>query len=173
MKCIIQNKYHPEASQIQDILKKYKSKNYYSSNYFEIVINDTNQKLKYELYFDRFLKKMCNVPLTYKLDFRGMVKALELGIKIKEIYEYLQENCKEELPKNVKAQFEDWIMDSKRIKIKTLTVLEVDRENFEEIVRDQKMRDYIDSVRSEVIVLKNNKVEDVKKQLEKNGKFCI
>ncbi len=139
---------------------------------FEIVIGETNQKLKYELYFDRFLKKMCDMPLMYKLDFKGMVKALELGIKIKEIYEYLQEVCEEGLPENVKVQFETWIRDSKRIKIKTLTILEVDRENFEEIVGNQKMRDYIDSVRSDVIVLKSSKVEDVKKQLEKSGKFC-
>lgn len=140
---------------------------------FEIVIGETNQKLKYELYFDRFLKKKSEKPLMYKLDFKGMVKALELKIKIKEIYDYLQENCIEGIPKNVNAQFETWIRDSKRIKIKTLTVLEVDRENFKEIVGNQKMRDYIDSVRSDVIVLKNSKVGDVRKELEKNRKFCI
>ena len=140
---------------------------------FEIVIGKTNQKLKYELYFDRFLKKINKEPLVYELEFEGMVKALKLGIKIKEIYDYLQENCNADIPKNVKAQFETWIRDSKRIKIKTVTVLELDQENFEYIMRNPKMREYIDSVRRDVIVLKNSKVEETRKELEKNGKFCI
>ena len=141
------------------------------NNKFEIEVK--NQKLKYELYFDRFLSKKSKEPLVYKLDFKGMVKALEIGIKIKDIYEYIKENNKEELPKNVKAQFEDWIYASKRIKIKNVTILEIDDENFYEIMRNEDYKPCIDSVRDKVIILKNNKTDEIKKILNKNGKFCI
>ena len=140
---------------------------------FDIIVGEISQKLKYELYFDRFLNKKSENPLMYKLDFKGMSKALELGIKFKDIYTYLQQNCKDEIPKNVKAQMEDWIEASKKIRIKTLTVLEVDRNSFREIVGNEDFRSYIDSIRDDVIVLKNNKIEDVKKELNRSGKFCI
>ena len=94
-----------------------------------------------------------------------MVKALEIGIKIKDIYEYIKENNKEELPKNVKAQFEDWIYASKRIKKKNVTILEIDDENFYEIMRNEDYKTCIDSVRDKVIILKNNKTDEIKKIL--------
>lgn len=140
---------------------------------FEIRISDNNQKLKYELYFDRFLNKKSENPLIYNLNFKGMVKALELGIKFKEIYEYLQINSQNDIPSNVKAQFEDWIKNSKKIKIKNVTILEVNREDFKDIVENEDFRDCIDSVRSNVIVIKSNKIEEIKKVLNKNGKFCV
>lgn len=102
-----------------------------------------------------------------------MVKALELGIKFKEIYEYLQINSQNDIPSNVKAQFEDWIKNSKKIKIKNVTILEVNREDFKDIVENEDFRDCIDSVRSNVIVIKSNKIEEIKKVLNKNGKFCV
>lgn len=140
---------------------------------FEIIVKSTEQKLKYELYFDRFLTKKSQDPLIYKLDFRGMARALELGIKFKEIYKYLLANCPNGIPMNVQAQLEQWIRDSKKIKIKTLTVLEVDQDNFKEIVTNDNFRDYIDSIRNDVIVLKNSKIEDIKKELKRNSKFCV
>ena len=138
---------------------------------FEIIVRETNQKLKYELYFDRFLKKESESPLIYKLNFKGMAKALELGIKFKEILEYLESNYKNGIPNNVKFQFENWIKDSRKIKIKTITVLEVDRDNFIDIVNNENFKGCIDSIRNDVIVLKNSKIDEVKKELNRNGKF--
>ena len=140
---------------------------------FEIIIGETNKKLEYELYFDRFLDKKSNMPLIYKLDFNGMAKALELRINFKEILKYLQLNCKGDIPTNVQAQFEDWIRDSKKIKIKKVTILEVDQTSFEQIIQNEKFENYIESIRDSVIVLKNSKIENVKEELKRNKKFCI
>ena len=138
---------------------------------FEIIIK--NEKLKYELYFDRFLKKCSEEPLIYKLDFEGILKALEIGIKIKDIYAFLKENSEGNIPKNVEAQFDDWIVNSKKIKIKTITILEVDRDNFHEIISNNRYDNCIDSIRDNVIVLKDSKVAEIKKKLNKAGKFCV
>ncbi len=140
---------------------------------FQIKIKDNNQKLKFELFFDRFLDKKSESPLIYNLNFKGMAKALELGIKFKEIYEYLQENSEEDIPLNVKAQFEDWIKMSTKIKIKNVTILEVDNENFDDIIRSKDYKECIDSIRSNIIILKPSKIEKIKEKLNENGKFCI
>ena len=141
---------------------------------FRIIVGETNNKLKYELYFDRFLQKQSENPLIYKLNFKGMAKALELGIKFKDIFAYIEANCKNEIPNNVKSQFEEWIKESKKIKIKTLTVLEVDRDIFYEIIKNDNFKSYIDSIRNDVIVLKNNKIDDVKKELYNKRKIlCV
>ena len=138
---------------------------------FEIKIK--NEKLKYELYFDRFLKKHSEEPLIYKLDFKGMLRALELGIKIKDIYTFLKENSEGNIPKNVEAQFDEWIKSSKKIKVKTITILEVDRDDFHEIISDNRYENCIDSIRDNVIVLKDSKVTEIKKKLNEVGKFCV
>ena len=140
---------------------------------FRIIINNSIDSLKYELYFDRFLGKISSNPLVYLLDFKGMVKALELGINFKEIYEYIKENCKNEIPLNVKKQFEDWMKNAKKIKLKTVTILELPEEEFEEISEDEDYSGCIDSNRNHVIILKQSKVEEMKNILNKNGKFCI
>ena len=46
-------------------------------------------------------------------------------------------------------------------------------ENFYEIMRNEDYKTCIDSVRDKVIILKNNKTDEIKKILNKNGKFCI
>lgn len=140
---------------------------------FDIIIGETAQKLNHELYFDRFLSKKSDNPLIYKLDFKGMAKALSLGISIEEIYVYLTDNCTNGIPENVESQILEWIEDAKKIKIKTVTILEMDKDNFAEIMENSNMKKYIDSVRKDVIVLKNSKIENVRKELEKQEKFCI
>lgn len=49
----------------------------------------------------------------------------------------------------------------------------MDKDNFIEIMENSNMKKYIDSVRKNVIVLKNNKIENVRKELEKQEKFCV
>lgn len=140
---------------------------------FDIIIGETGKKLNHELYFDRFLNKKSDNPSIYKLDFTGMAKALSLGISIEEIYIYLTDNCTNDIPDNIKLKIFEWIEDAEKIKIKTITILEVDKDNFIEIMENSNMKKYIDSVRKNVIVLKNNKIENVRKELEKQEKFCI
>lgn len=140
---------------------------------FKIIIGQTKRKLEYELYFDKFLNKISEEPLTYSLDFDGMVKALELGIKFKEIYEFLDNSSKKNIPENVKTKLKEWMRDSRKIKIKTLTVLEVDKDCFNDIISNSEFSKYIDSVNNNLIVIKNGKALEIKKALNKNGRFCV
>lgn len=134
---------------------------------FKIIVNDS---LQHELYFDRFLNKIDNN--TYELNFKGMAKALELGIDFAEIYNYLKENNDGDLPKEIKFKFQSWIDDSHKIKIKTVTILELDDLEFEEITNNPTYNECIDDVKN-VIILKDNKINKMKEKLNKNERFWV
>lgn len=140
---------------------------------FKIKVPNNSLKLKFELYFDRFLTKHKGESLVYDLNFEGMVKALSLGIDLSEIKEYIVENAENQIPLNVEKQLEKWIVNSKKIRIKTITILETDNEEASDIILNQDYKQCIDSVKNNVIVLKSNKIDTMKKTLNKNGKFWI
>ena len=140
---------------------------------FEIIIND-NSRLQHELYFDRFLNKKSDNPLIYKLDFKGMVNALAIGLNFKEILKYLEDNSLNDLPEELKEQFDEWIKDSKKFKIKNVTILDIgDDDSFYEIVDNSDYKECIDSIRNRVIILNSKKVDKMKEKLNKNGNFWV
>ena len=140
---------------------------------FEIIIND-NSRLQHELYFDRFLNKKSDNPLIYRLDFKGMVNALAIGLNFKEILKYLEDNSLNDLPEEVKGQFDEWIKDSKKFKIKNVTILDIsDDDSFYEIVDNSDYKDCIDSIRNKVIILNSKKIDKMKEKLNKNGNFWV
>ena len=140
---------------------------------FEIIIND-NSRLQYELYFDRFLTKESDNPLIYKLDFKGMVNALAIGLNFKDILKYLEDNSLNDLPEKVKEQFDEWIKDSKKFKIKNITILDItDDDSFYEIVDNSDYKECIDYIRNKVIILNSKKIDKMKEKLNKNGNFWI
>ena len=140
---------------------------------FEIIIND-NSRLQYELYFDRFLTKESDNPLIYKLDFKGMVNALAIGLNFKDILKYLEDNSLNDLPEKVKEQFDEWIKDSKKFKIKNITILDIsDDDSFYEIVDNSDYKECIDSIRNKIIILNSKKIDKMKEKLNKNGNFWI
>lgn len=123
--------------------------------------------LQHELYFERFLDKNND---QYVLNFEGMAKALEMGLKIKDIASYLMTYCKT-VPENVKTQLEKWEKDSKKIKIKTVTILELDKETYQDFMKQTEYQDCIDSLKDHMIILKPSKIEELKKRLIKNQQF--
>lgn len=77
--------------------------------------------MAYQLFFDRFLNKVESKndnESIYGLNFEGMLKAFNLGIKIEDIYVYFLRNCskKEGLPTNVEQKLFEWLKESEEIK---------------------------------------------------------
>ena len=163
------------GANVLDLINDYKedeiNNKIHVTNDFKIIINDSS-RLHHELYFDRFLSKINNNPLTYELNFKGMVKALKLGIDFNEIYNYLKENNDCDLPKEIKFKFQTWIDTSHKIKIKTVTILELDDDDYEEIVNNPVYNECIDNIKN-VIILKDNKISKMKEKLNKNERFWV
>ncbi len=143
---------------------------------FEIIIPNGPQRLTHELYFDPFLEKTVKDEQVsiYKLDFKGMVKALEMGINIEDIYEYIKNCSSQAIPDNISFAFNDFIKNSKRIFIRTITVIETDDEFLlEEIKNYSGVKKSVKKVLKNAIEIDKNQVLKVKREIEKNKRFVL
>ncbi|MDR1642131.1 MAG: helicase-associated domain-containing protein [Clostridiales bacterium] len=66
---------------------------------------------------------------TFKLTFQGFANGLDKGLKDEEIKEYLVSNSSKPVPENVLKTLDDWIERSRKIRIRTITIVEVEDES--------------------------------------------
>ncbi|MDR2855692.1 MAG: hypothetical protein LBV40_06025 [Methanomicrobiales archaeon] len=143
---------------------------------FDVVIANSLDRMRHELFFDRFTKKTVNDKevSVYKLDFFGMAKALTIGLMIHEISSYCETFSNVPLPDNVKSAFVEWEAQSKRIRIRSVTVIEAD-DHFlvEEIANYKGMRAISEGEVSSVLILTPGSEKKAKGLIEKNKRFCV
>jgi len=143
---------------------------------FDIIVPNGTQRMAHEIYFERFLTKTTDDAevSVFKLDFSGIVRALEIGIKIMEIRDYMQNCSTVPIPENIISAFNEWEAQSKRIRIRTVTIVETD-DHFilEEIKNYRGMKENILGEVRNAIVITPQKSLKVKKLIEKNKRLCI
>ena len=143
---------------------------------FDIIVSDGTQRITHEIYFDRFMKQTYEDQQVsiYRLDFAGIVRALEIGLDIREIIDYLKSRSTEPIPNNVMKTLSDWESQSHRIRIRTVTVLETDEESLLEEIKNYKgmKESMLEEVRN-AVEIQPAKVQKVKKLIENNKRFCI
>lgn len=143
---------------------------------FEIVIPDGPKRTSHEVFFERFLiKKTEDAQVSiYNLDFNGIVKAIDIGISLDDIYSYLTKHSLTPVPDNITTTFHEWIQQSKRIKIKTVTIIETDDEFLLEEIKNYKtMNTFIKSEIKHALTIDPADIKKVKKLIEKNKRFAI
>jgi hypothetical protein len=142
---------------------------------YSIVIPDSLDRLSHELFFERFMKKTAddaNVS-AYRLDFASMVSALDQGITIADIREYLISGSDKPVPDNVLRALDDWERMATQIRIRTVTVMECDDPLvFEEVIRYKGMGEYIGERLGASAVISSKNAKKIKKTIEKNKRFC-
>lgn len=137
---------------------------------FDIIVEDTKNRLKHEIYFDKyFKKKKINNTIIYKLDFDALVKALDDGQTVLQITEYLTKYSKNTIPVNVMEKLKYWDMASKRIKIEKVYLLRSDKEIINGIKKDKDFEKYIKEEISDAIFLKEEKLTKVKDYFKEEG----
>ncbi|MDR1060646.1 MAG: helicase-associated domain-containing protein [Clostridiales bacterium] len=93
-----------------------------------VMIAGLESRILHETYLGKFLTKVsddANVSV-YKINFQSVVRAHNLGIRPRQIKEYLKKASDRPLPKNVERSFDDWQAKAGRVKIRTVTILETD-----------------------------------------------
>lgn len=143
---------------------------------FEVVIANSPKRTAHEVFFERFLiKKTEDVQVSiYKLEFSGIVKAMDLGIPLEEIYRYITDYSTVPIPVNITDTFNEWIQQSKRIKIRTVTILETDDEFLLEEIKNYKtMNTYIKSEIKHALIINPSDIKKIKKLIEKNNRFVV
>jgi hypothetical protein len=142
----------------------------------DVVIANSRDRMQHELFFDRFAEKAVDDKevSVYKLDFFGMAKALTIGLMIYEISSYCEAFSTVPLPDNVKSAFSEWEVQSKRVRIRNVTVIETDDHHLlEEISHYKGMKAISEGEISSVLVLTPGSEKKAKGLIEKNKRFCV
>jgi len=143
---------------------------------FDVVISNSRERMRHELFFDQFAQKTVDDKevSVYKLNFSGMAKALSIGLMIHEICTYCEVYSNVPLPDNVMSAFLEWEEQSKRIRIRDVTVIETDDNLLlEEIVHYSGMKAISEGKISSFLVLNPSSIMKAKSIIEKNNRFCV
>lgn len=142
---------------------------------FEIVIVEGTLKHTHELFFDRFAEKVTeDVVSIYKLSFKAMVNAFDNGIDIDEIIDYLNKYSLQAIPENVLLTLKNWQQTSKKISIRTVTILETDDEYLMEELKSYKtVSKYIMNELTCACEIDSKSANKIKREIEKKNHFCI
>ncbi len=137
----------------------------------KIIIYDDTSSMEHILFFDRFLtKEKENGNIIYNLDFKGIAKALDIGITLEEIFDYLKNNIANLSP-NIVNNFNYYKSVLNKVKIKEVTVLEYPKE-FASIISNIKKVNNSVCKTKEILIIDKKKKKEVKTALENNNLFC-
>ena len=142
---------------------------------YDIVVAEGKLKQVHNLFFDRFADKVADdVASIYKLSFKSIVNALDNGITAGEIIEYLAEHSSNPLPDNVQKTLAEWDRESKRIRIRKVTIIETDDKYLmEELKSSKSIRNYIIKELPYTAEIDGKTCMKVKREIEKKNRFCI
>ncbi|MCL1914734.1 MAG: hypothetical protein FWG10_12875 [Eubacteriaceae bacterium] len=142
---------------------------------YEVIIPDGKERMRHEFYFSQFATRVVSdkQACIFKLDFKGIAKALSQGLGIRDIYEYCCRYASVPVPDIIKRAFSEWEAASKKIRIRTVTILEADDLYLLEELRNYKGMDAMsDGEMWPSVVIDKNNAEQVRKLIEKNNRFC-
>ena len=142
---------------------------------FEIMVPEGSRKESYCLQLDRFAEKKCEDFMNiYELNFKSMIKALDSDFTVEWIIEFLKGNSKSNIPDNVLTTLEKWKIDSSKIKIRTVTIVETDDKYLLEELRSYKgINKYIQNQLPHAFEIDECHATKVKREIEKKAHFCL
>ena len=143
---------------------------------FDIVIPQGKDRMQHELFFDRFAEKTTedDEVSIYKLSFKSMVQALNIGLYIREIRSYCEHFASAAVPDNVITAFTEWETQSSRIRIRTVTVIETDDAILLEEIKNYRGMDALSEGHvTPVLILAPGTDKKAKALIEKNKRFCV
>ncbi|HOJ11240.1 MAG TPA: helicase-associated domain-containing protein [Clostridiales bacterium] len=142
---------------------------------YEILIPEGSMKDLHVIFFDRFAEKISEDKVNiYKLSFKSIITALDNGIGVGEIIEYIKKYCQHDIPENVLITLNEWEQESKRIRIRTVTIVEADSKYLiEELKAYKSISGNIKKELPFIFEIENNASNKVKREIEKKNHFCL
>lgn len=139
---------------------------------FQIIVSDDSKKMRHELYFDRFFDKtIIDDKIVYDITFDGFVKAYKIGVGVSDILLYLEKECSD-IPCCVWEKLIDYCEIQDKIRIKTVKVIEFSDEFKDSIINNKKIMKMCDKSLENIVAVNDKKINEIKKELEKQGLFC-
>ncbi len=142
---------------------------------YEVVVAAGGMQEVHTLYLDRFAEKVSGgVVNVYKLSFKAVASALDQSIPVQELIDYFLEFSVNPLPENVLLTLQEWERDSKKIRIRTVTILDMDDQYLLEELKSYKtIRNYIRSDLHYVLEIDEKSAKKLKREIEKKNRFCL
>lgn len=141
---------------------------------YEIVLNPGSMMDVHEVFLDKWAEKVSEgAASVYKLTFKAIARALDQGITVREIIEYLQEFATTSIPANVMTTLEEWERESGRITIRTVTILETDDPYLLKELRSYRAIDK--AVLGELscaVEIDGKSARKLKREIEKQNRYC-
>lgn len=141
---------------------------------YEIVLNPGSMMDVHEVFLDKWAEKVSEgAASVYKLTFKAIARALDQGITMREIIEYLQEFATASIPANVMTTLEEWERESGRITIRTVTILETDDPYLLKELRSYRAIDK--AVLGELscaVEIDGKSARKLKREIEKQNRYC-
>ena len=140
----------------------------------KIYVPNDSISLEHQLFFDRFLtREKDSNYIIYDLSFKNIAKAVDLGITLEEILNYLQDNA-EDMPNALIDKFKYYETILNKVKIKEVTVLEFSNDLKIKINNNQKLKKFIlADNNNEFVIIKEKNAKEVKKVIENDELFCL
>lgn len=142
---------------------------------FEVVVVAGGTEAAHILYLDRFGEKISQGGVNvYKITFKAIINALDQGIPVQELIDYFEEFSTNPVPENVLLTLNEWERESKRIHIRTVTILETDDPYILEELKNYKtINKHIRSELPHVLEIDAKSAKKIKREIEKKNRFCI
>lgn len=141
---------------------------------FEVIVSEGSMKFIHVIFFDGFAEKISNHPVpVYKISFKSIIKALDQGLKVQDIIDYLEKYKEIPIPQNVFTTLEDWRRESEKIRIRTVTVLEAqDPYLIEELKSYKTIGRHLKNDLLHTVEIEKKESKKIKREIEKKGRFC-
>jgi hypothetical protein len=145
---------------------------------YTVVLTGKRERKRHEAFLNQFLAPASSDESVsvYKLDFAAMAAALERGISVQQILDYLRANATKALPGNVETQLQDWEALSKKVHIRMAQVAIVECSDpfiLAELKNTKAVQETACPVAENHLLVNANNVRAVKSAIEKRKYFCV
>jgi hypothetical protein len=140
-----------------------------------VSITEGQEKQLHEIFLESVSERVSeNEGEKYSITFKSLAGALDEGMAIREVIDYLIDNSLKEIPEEALSTLIHWEELSKKIKIRKITIMETDSEElYNELKSCKPVRSKLIKEIKNSFELDKGNVTAVKRHLEKKGYFCV
>jgi len=137
------------------------------------VMNEPSNQV-HKLFFERFASKE-EYPqyCLYKISFGAIVRALDKGITIESIVEYIRSHSYNGMPSEFGTLMLKWKNDSDKVAIKNIMIVQMENsELMDELQKELNLKQYMTSDLSNAFEISPDAALKVKREVEKKEYYC-
>lgn len=141
---------------------------------FQIKVKNEPSNQVHKLFFECFAHRE-EYPqyCIYKISFAAIVRALDKGILIESIIEYIRNNSYNGVPSELSSLMDKWKKDSDRVVIKNITIVQAKNgELMDELQKELNLKRYMASDLSNAFELDPDAALKVKREVERKEYYC-